>query len=60
MEAAVNENSELVYVIFRFRCAQLVCIWHVVFFDTLCVFFPPLFFNLLFLKVQFMRIKMYA
>jgi len=26
-----------VYVILRFRCAQLVCIWHVVFFDTLCV-----------------------
>jgi len=29
-----------------------------VFFDTLCVVFFPLVFNLLFLKVQFMRIKM--
>jgi len=31
-----------------------------VFFDTLCVFLSPLFFlNFLFLKLQFMRIKMY-
>jgi len=44
-----------VYVTLRFRCAQLVCILHVVLFDTLCVSF----FNFLFLKLQFMRIKMY-
>ena len=40
-----------VYVILRFRCAQLVWIWHVVSFFSL--------FNFLFLKLQFMRIKMY-
>ena len=48
-----------VYVILRFRCAWLICIWHVVFFDTLYVFFFLRFFNILFLKLQYMRIKMY-
>ena len=37
-----------VYVVLRFRCALLVCIRHVVFFDTLRVFlFPLLFFKFL-------------
>ena len=46
-----------VYVILRFRCAQLVCIWCVVFFDTFCVSFSFVLFNFLFLKLQIMWIN---
>ena len=41
-----------VYVILRFCCAQLVCIRHVVFFDTFCVLFSFVFFKFIVFEVE--------